>query len=82
MFVPGRGPSSLVIVAAGTSTSLPSLSFSLAAGVSTGTISESKWPDSCASTARFWDVTAHSSCASRLTLQRSATFSAVRPIGM
>ena len=34
------------------------------------------------STARVWLITAHSSCASRLTLQRSATFSAVRPMGM
>ena len=46
------------------------------------TISLSKWPLSRASTARFCEMTAHSSCASRLTLQRSATFSAVRPIGM
>ena len=66
--VPGRGPSSLV-------TSVPS-------GVVTGTISLSKCPDACASTARFWDTTAHSSCCSRVTLQRSATFSAVSPIGM
>ena len=66
--VPGRGPSSCV-------TSVPS-------GVVTGTISLSKCPLSRASTARFCEMTAHSSCASRLTLQRSATFSAVRPIGM
>jgi len=43
------------------------------AGTVTGTISGSKWPLSTASTARDWEVTAHSSCASRLTLQRSAT---------
>ena len=66
--VPGRGPSSRV-------TSVPS-------GVVTGTISRSKWPLSRASTARFCEVAAHSSWASRLTLQRSATFSAVMPIGM
>jgi hypothetical protein len=48
----------------------------------TGTISASKWPLSRASTARFCECIAHSSCASRLTLQRRATFSAVRPIGM
>ena len=66
--VPGRGPSSRL-------TSAPS-------GVVTGTISRSKWPLSRAATARFCEVTAHSSCASRLTWQRSATFSAVTPIGM
>ena len=66
--VPGRGPSSCV-------TSVPSSS-------TTGTISFAKWPLSRASTARFWDTTAHSSCCSRVTLQRSATFSAVTPIGM
>ena len=66
--VPGRGPSSL-------DTSVPS-------GVVTGTISRSKWPDSWASTARLCETTAHSSCCSRVTLQRSATFSAVNPIGM
>ena len=65
--VPGRGPSSRA--------TSPS-------GVVTGTISASKWPDSRASTARSWETTAHSSCASRLTLQRRATFSAVSPIGM
>ena len=48
----------------------------------TATISASKWPLSRAATARFCEVTAHSSCASRLTWQRLATFSAVRPIGM
>ena len=47
-----------------------------------GTISLSKWPESRASTARFCEITAHSSCCSRVTLQRSATFSAVSPIGM
>ena len=65
--VPGRGPSSR--------DTSPS-------GVLTATISGSKWPDSRAATARFCEVTAHSSCASRLTLQRLATFSAVSPIGM
>ena len=35
-----------------------------------------------ASTARFCEITAHASCCSRVTLQRSATFSAVIPIGM
>jgi hypothetical protein len=48
----------------------------------TATISASKWPESRAATARACDTTAHSSCASRDTLQRSATFSAVNPIGM
>ena len=66
--VPGRGPSSRV-------TSVPS-------GVVTATISRSKWPPSRAATARFWEIAAHSSCDSRLTLQRCATFSAVCPIGM
>ena len=66
--VPGRGPSSLV-------TWVPSASV-------TGTISGSKWPLSTAATARCCDVAAHSSCASRETLQRFATFSAVTPIGM
>ena len=66
--VPGRGPSSRL-------TSVPSSSV-------TGTISRSKWPLWTASTARFCEVTAHSSCCSRVTLQRSATFSAVSPIGM
>src|SRR5439155_3723737 len=80
--VPGRGPSSLVTTASGTSTSLPSLSVSRCAGTVTGTISLSKWPSATASTARVWEISAHSSCASRLTLQRSATFSAVIPIEM
>ena len=66
--VVGRGPSSLV-------STPPS-------GSATGTISRSKCPDSCAATARICDSSAHSSWASRETLQRAATFSAVRPIGM
>ena len=48
----------------------------------TATISASKWPLSRAATARSCDVLAHSSCASRETWQRLATFSAVSPIGM
>ena len=80
--VPARGPSSLLTTVSGTSTSLPSLSTSLCAGTVTGTISASKWPLATASTARPWEMTAHSSWDSRLTLQRSATFSAVIPIGM
>ena len=80
--VPGRGPSSLVTTVSGTSISLPSLSTSLCAGTVTGTISESKCPDSTAATARVWEMSAHSSWASRLTLRSSATFSAVMPIGM
>ena len=79
---PARGPSSLVTTVSGTSISLPSLSTSLCAATGTPTISSSKWPESRASTARFWEITAHSSCCSRVTLQRSATFSAVSPIGM
>jgi hypothetical protein len=51
-------------------------------GTVTGTISGSKWPPSTAATARCCEIAAHSSCASRETLQRLATFSAVRPIGM
>ena len=82
MDVPGRGPSSLVTSVSGTSTSLPSLSTSLCAATVTPTISLSKCPLCWASTARFWDTTAHSSWASRETLQRWATFSAVRPMGM
>ena len=65
--VPGRGPSSLV--------TSPS-------GVCTATISRSKWPESRAATARCCEIAAHSSWDSRETLQRSATFSAVMPIGM
>ena len=66
--VPGRGPSSVV-------TSVPSASV-------TGTISGSKWPSSRAFTARCWEIAAHSSWLSRLTLRLFATFSAVIPIGM
>ena len=80
--VPGRGPSSFLTTVSGTSISLPSLSTSLCAGTVTGTISFPKWPLATASTARFCEITAHSSWDSRLTLQRSATFSAVIPIGM
>jgi acetyl-CoA C-acetyltransferase len=36
-------------------------------GTVTGTISLSKWPESRASTARFWEIAAHSSCCSRVT---------------
>ena len=50
--------------------------------MSTPTISRSKWPRSRAASARCCEIAAHSSWDSRLTLQRSATFSAVRPIGM
>ena len=39
-------------------------------------------PDSCAATARVWEMSAHSSWASRLTFRSSATFSAVMPIEM
>ncbi len=80
--VPGRGPSSLLTTVSGTSISLPSLSTSLCAGTVTGTISLSKCPDCTAATARVCETSAHSSCASRLTLHCSATFSAVIPIGM
>ena len=80
--VPARGPSSLLTTVSGTSISLPSRSTSLCAGTVTGTISLSKCPDSCAATARVWERSAHSSCASRLTLRSSATFSAVMPIEM
>ena len=49
----------------------------------TATISASKWPESRAvDGAVLRRSSAHSSCASRLTWQRLATFSAVRPIGM
>ena len=67
--VPGRGPSSL------RSSPPPS-------GSSTGTISRSKCPDACAATARVCEISAHSSCAERVTSRCSATFSAVIPIGM
>ena len=50
--------------------------------MSTPTISRSKWPLSRAANARCCESAAHSSWDSRLTLQRSATFSAVSPIGM
>jgi hypothetical protein len=80
--VPGRGPSSCLTTVSWTSTGLPSRSVSVCAGTVTDTISASKWPESRASTARFWEMTAHSSCCSRVTPQRSATFSAVIPIGM
>ena len=80
--VPGRGPSSLVTWVSGTVICSPSSPATVCSGTVTATISLSKWPEACASTARFWEMTAHSSWASRETLQRSATFSAVRPIGM
>ncbi len=50
--------------------------------MSTPTISRSKWPLSRAADARCCESAAHSSWDSRLTLQRSATFSAVIPIEM
>ncbi len=80
--MPGRGPSSLLTTVSGTSIWLPSLSVSECAGTVTGTISGSKCPDSTAATARVWEMSAHSSCASLDTPQRSATFSAVMPMGM
>jgi len=46
----------------------------------TGTIWSSKRPASMAATARCWLSRANASCRSRLTFQRSATFSAVSPI--
>jgi hypothetical protein len=54
----------------------------LCAGTVTGTISLSKCPDSCAATARVCEISAHASCASRLTLRSAATFSAVMPMEM
>src|ERR1700689_1100167 len=80
--VPPRGPSSLLTIASSKATSLPSLSVSLCAGTLTGTISSSKCPLACPSAVGFWVVSAHSSCASRLTLQLSVTFSTVIPIGI
>src|ERR1700687_1748897 len=68
MVVPGRGPPSWV-------TRVPS-------GSGTGVISRSKNPFFCASTARFCEMTAYSSMASRLTPNCSATFSAVTPMAM
>ena len=68
MVVPARGPSSL--------------STAPLSGVSTATISRSKNPASRASTARSCERLAYSSIASRVTLKRSATFSAVSPIEM
>ena len=63
-----RGPSSIV-------TTVPS---SFVYGVS----SRSKKPDPCAATARSCERCAKRSMSSRETSQRSATFSAVSPIGM
>jgi hypothetical protein len=48
----------------------------------TGTISSTKAPFSMAASARSWLRAANSSCASRLMLNRLATFSAVMPIGV
>ena len=47
-----------------------------------GEISRSKKPESCAATARSCDRCANLSMSSRDTSQRSATFSAVMPMGM
>ena len=47
-----------------------------------GVISRSKKPDCCAATARSCDCCANRSMSSRETSHRSATFSAVSPIGM
>ena len=66
--VPARGQSSL-------STTVPS-------SFVTGVISRSKKPAAWAATARSWLSFANASWSSRLTLNRSATFSAVMPIGM
>ena len=80
--VPGRGPSSLVTTVSGTSISLPSLSVVLVRRHRHGDDLRVEVPGLTAATARVWEISAHSSWASRLTLQRSATFSAVMPIGM
>ena len=66
--VPARGPSSL-------ETTVPSVFVY-------GEISLSKKPRSWAATARSCDRLANLSISSRDTLKRSATFSAVMPIGM
>jgi len=47
-----------------------------------GVSSLSEKPDACAATARSCERCANASMSSRDTSQRSATFSAVRPIGM
>ena len=47
-----------------------------------GTISGSKRPESTASAARWWERRAKASWSSRLTFQRSATRSPVRPMAM
>ena len=51
-------------------------------GVVTGTISRSKNPLDCDSTARVWESTANSSISWRVTFSNSATFSAVWPMAM
>ena len=55
---------------------------SSAATPSHGVTSRAKKPESCAATARSCDCCAKRSMSSRETSQRSATFSAVSPIGM
>jgi len=55
---------------------------SSAATPSHGVISRAKKPDSCAATARSCERCAKRSMSSRETSHCSATFSAVRPIGM
>ena len=60
--------------------STTTVALALRAGTSTGTIWSSNRPASIAATARCWLSSANASWRSRLTPQRSATFSAVSPI--
>ena len=69
--VSGRGGSSTA-----TSTSAPAL----AAGAEIETTSSAKRPASCAAAQRCCEDNANASCSSRVTPQRSTTFSAVSPM--
>ena len=61
---------------------MPSSWLTTPAPVGTGTISSPNRPASRAWAARWWLRSANSSCRSRLTPYRSATFSAVSPRGI
>ncbi|SKX89333.1 Uncharacterised protein [Mycobacteroides abscessus subsp. abscessus] len=81
LVVEGRLPSSRSSMTSCSDVSPVSLS-TTSLVVRSGTISSANRPASCAAAVRCWEISASSSCRSRLTPYRSATISAVCSIGM
>ena len=75
-----RASASAVESARGCSSRVTTTGSPFRCGTGIGTIWESNRPASMAAIARRCDSSAKASCRSRLTFQRSATFSAVSPI--